>query len=131
MANSATLTIGYDGGSRAINKTITESGSARVDVEETVADSETDYQIIVPAIDVSALKLIYILSDQDVTVETNSGTAADDTLALKADEPYVWHVSDLNTKLLTTDIGVNGIYVTNASGSSATINLLFIIDATP
>jgi len=131
MASSGTITVAYSGGGKSYTCDITESGSARVNVEEAITDSTTDGQVIVPAIDVSALQLVYVYSDQDLTIETNDGTTPDDTLALKADEPYIWHVSALDTNLFTTDIGTNGIYATNASGATANLYMEFILDATP
>jgi hypothetical protein len=95
---------------------------------ESVADSETDYEIVV-ALDVSAIQAIIITSDQDVTLETNSGAAPDDTIALTANNPYVWYTGSYYTNLLTTDI--TSIFITNASGSTATIDVLALVDATP
>ncbi len=93
-----------------------------------VADSATDFEIAI-AIDFSAVKSFYLVSDQDVTVETNDGSAPDDTLALKANEPYVWHESSLHAFKITAD--VTSIFITNASGETATIDLEVVQDATP
>ena len=132
MASSVTLTIAVSGNGKNFSQTITETGSACVTVEETVATAETDKQILIPSIDISSLKFIYISSSVDVLLETNAIDATGgDALSLIAGEPYVWHVSSLDAKKLTADIGVNGAYITNVSGSSAEINMIFITDATP
>ncbi len=86
--------------------------------------------LIVASLDVSAVKSLFLLSDQDVSFETN---ATDHTggniIALKANIPYVWHTNAYASFLLTLD--VTAIYITNASGSSANIKLRAVVDATP
>jgi len=79
-------------------------------------------------IDVSQLKAIYILSDQNITLETNSGSAPADTLNLLANVPYVWHTGSYFTNLLTTDVTAS--YWTNASGSVANVNIELVVDPT-
>jgi hypothetical protein len=98
------------------------------ELSESVATASTDTLIAV-SIDVSAVKAFYLVSSAAITVETNSGSAADDTLSLVAGQPYVWHTGSYDTFLLGTD--VTGLYITNASGSTAAIELRVIQDATP
>ena len=104
------------------------TGVALID-GETIADSETDYQINFD-LDVSACTSFYLVSDQDITLETNAVDATGgNTLALIADEPYIWHTSSLDSFLLDTDVTTT--YWTNASGSSATVYCVALFDATP
>lgn len=105
----------------------TQGGVALID-GETVSTGETDYEINFD-LDVSACKSFYLESDQDVTFETNDGAAADDTIALKANKPYIWHADDYNSFLLGTD--VTSVFITNASGATATIYCVALFDATP
>ena len=128
MSHTQRLTISSELMGESVSNTISETASSPIIVTESVADSQTDFQINV-AIDVTAVKSFYIVSDQDVTIETNSGSAADNTLALKAGEPYIFHVSSLDTFLLDTD--VTAFFVTNASGSTANIKVRGLQDATP
>jgi len=130
MAYSGTINISYDGGGTTKTDTITKSSTGRVSWEESVADDSTDFQINCPAVDVSELELVYIKSTQDVTFETNDGTTPDDTLALKANEPYVWWTAAPFVNKLTTDITTN-VFVTNASGAAATVTFEAILDTTP
>ena len=131
MASSGTITIAYSGGGISQSNTITKSSTARVQWEEIVVTATTDGQILCPTIDESTVVLLYINSTQNVTIETNSGAAPDDTFTLIANEPYVWWTAAPFVNKLTTDIGVNGVYVTNASGASATITFEAILDTTP
>lgn len=128
MSFSNTHELRVTAGGATIVKRRTFTGSQRISVSETVADSVTDGQINV-AIDVSAVKSFMLVSDQAVTVETNDGTTPDDTLTLVANEPYEWTENSEHTFLLGTD--VTALFVTNASGSTATIQLEAIVDATP
>jgi len=105
----------------------TQGGVALID-GETVSTGETDYEINFD-LDVSACKSFYLESDQDVTFETNDGSTPDNTIALKADTPYVWHTDAYDSFLLDTD--VTSVFITNASGATATIYCVALFDATP
>lgn len=128
MSYTHSLTEIVDPGGTPISATNSFSGSSHVQVSETVTTGQTDVQINV-ALDVSAIKSIIIKSDKAVTLETNSGSAAANTINLLANVPYIWNTNSYNTCLLTTD--VTAIFITNASGSTATITLDAILDATP
>lgn len=112
----------------SLSRTSTYSASGKVEISETVADGQTNKQITC-ALDVSAVKSFFLVSDQDVTFETNSGSAPDDTIALKAGIPYEWNTDSYDAFQLGTD--VTAIFITNASGATATIELRAIQDATP
>lgn len=90
-----------------------------------IAANQTDHEIVL-AIDVSQVRAIHIQSDQDCTLETNSGSAADDTIALKANIPYQWCTNDYNSLLLTVD--VTKIYITNTT--ALTLDILVEYDGT-
>ena len=124
-----TLTVTHttnDGGT--VSNSITETGTAYLEIAESVADSETDYEIVC-AIDVSEIALLYIVSDQDVTLETNSGSEAVDTLALEANEPVTWTTKSIYDCPLTED--VTSVFITNASGAAANVKMRVLTDATP
>jgi hypothetical protein len=129
MAFTMKLGLGVTIGGDSVNKTITVSGTGRVSLSaESIADGQTDKQVNL-AIDVTAVVGFYIVSSQNVTLETNNGTTPDDTLNLIAGEPYLWHTNALDAFLLTTD--VTAFFITNASGSSAQIDMECVYDATP
>lgn len=127
---TGTLTLRYAGPGLTREWAISETGTAGsvlIDAE-TVANATTDGVIAMP-LDVSAVKLFWIESDRNVTIETNNGSSPADTLSLIAGEPYVWHSSSLDAFLLGTD--VTNIYVTNTSGATATLYAGVVYDATP
>jgi hypothetical protein len=130
MAFTHTYSSGWSNGNRSLTSTKTYSGTSELSIDEDIADSQTDFEIIC-AIDISAIQNIYIKSDQDVTLETNNGGTPDDTIDLKANVPYIFNaqLDAYFTNLLTTD--VTAIYITNASGAAANLQIECLTDATP
>ena len=128
MSFTHTLRMQWSGGGRVITKDVEATGAAQTSISETVADSETNCEIAF-TMDVSEIAAIYIVSSQDVTLETNSGSEAAETISLVADVPYVWHADSYYTNLLATDI--TALFVTNASGEEATFQLEVVYDPTP
>jgi hypothetical protein len=128
MSFSHSVTVGVQTSSGGVTKTKSYSGSSETLVSESFPTATTDGDIVV-AIDVSAVKSFYLVSDKAVTVETNDGSSPDDTIVLKADVPYFWNTDSYDTFLLTADVTV--LYITNVSGSTASIELRVIQDASP
>lgn len=101
------------------------SGTGRSDLSEAVpAATDTEF---VWACDVSEVAAIFILASVDLTIETNSGSAADDSLTMKAGVPYEWNASSAATFALGTD--VTSIFVTAATAGTLEIRCLY--DVTP
>lgn len=128
MPFTHTLTEKLVVGNTSIEKSNAQSAGANTSIDETIADSTTD-GLINFTLDVSQLQSIYIVSDADITIETNDGSSPADTLSLVAGVPYVWHADSYHACLLTTDI--TAIYVTNASGGSARLQIEALHDPTP
>lgn len=106
---------------------LTKEAAAVGEFDETIANAVTDGPILVN-IDVSQVKSIVLLSDKNVTLETNNAGTPVDTIVLKANVPYIWHTDSYDTLKLTAD--VTTIFVTNASGSSARIQGRWLYDPT-
>lgn len=123
------LTLGVEGSGVSRLKEISETqyGVALIDGDP-VSTGQTDYELTF-ALDVSACKSFYLESDQDVTFETNDGSTPDNTIALKSGKPYVWHSEAYDSLLLAVD--VTSVFITNASGSTATIYCVALFDTTP
>ena len=92
-------------------------------MEETIADSLTDVEFLF-SIDVSQLQVFHMESDVALTVETNSGSAAQETFTLVANVPVTFETGE--TAIFAGDI--TGLYVTNASGSTATLQVMSGVD---
>lgn len=112
-----------------IEKAITLTGGSESNLSESIPDSSTDLQVTFE-LDVSQVKALFIMSDQNITIETNNGTTPDDTLNLVANEPVVWYTGSLLTNPIGTDITTD-IFVTNSSGSTATLTIYALTDPTP
>lgn len=128
MSYTATITERIVAGADSYEESIEASASSKILVDESVANGETDYEITL-AVDVSEIAALYLSSDQDVTFETNDGAAPDDTIALRANEPLLWQDNSYYSNLLTTDI--TSVFITNASGTTANVEIVVLQDATP
>lgn len=98
---------------------ITQVGNVAPQASASYATGSTD-TLLAFTCDDATLQLLYLLSDRDITVKTNSSGAPDDTFALKAGIPLVWHKDDPHfTNPLTAPI--TALYITNASGQTARV----------
>jgi hypothetical protein len=104
------------------------SGTGQVMIDESINTAETD-KLVACSLDVSQVTAFMAVSDYAVTIETNSGSAPGNTLTLAANVPYTWCTGDAVAFALTVD--VTGLYITNSSGSTATIAIRALYDATP
>ncbi len=121
----------WNSGSLQLNQSKAVTSELEANVSISIADSSTD-KLVAWAIDISQLQSLHIQSDQNITIETNNpaGTsaAADDTLTLLANQPISWQTGDVMSHPFTAD--VTQIYVTNASGAAAQLEIRALVDAT-
>lgn len=129
MSFNHLMTLQIEGGGTTIRKVVTLTGGSSVAISESIADGQTDKQVTFE-LDQSAMQSIYIVSDQAVTIETNSGSTPTDTLTLAANIPVIWFTGSGLTNPITADITTD-IYVTNASGSAANLQIVALTDPTP
>lgn len=134
MSVSSILGISTSGAGEVINKSLTITDEAILDLSFDVADSETD-ELHTIALDVSETKSIYIVSDQNITMEWNDGAGAQGDMDLLAGEPVIWWSTQVtdggNTLNPLGSVDLTGTYWTNASGSTANINFQAVYDASP
>ena len=134
MSIANLLRISTSGAGTSINKTVTVTDEGILDLSFDVADGQTDEEHIL-ALDVSEVKSVYIVSDQNITVEWNDVSGTQGDMDLLANEPVIWWSTQVtdggNTlnPLSTTDI--SSTFWTNASGSTANINFQVVFDASP
>jgi len=127
MAFTQTHEYTIDGGGSSVYQKSTFTSGGRADIDESIADGVTD-GLLAYVLDVTQIVAFVIVSTQDILVETNSSSAPDDSLSLIANEPQIWDEDSLATNFLTTDI--TALYVTNASGSAATLKIRCLFDPT-
>jgi hypothetical protein len=122
------LTRGFSGGGESISKTETVSVESVIALDVAVANAVTD-GLHALAIDVSQMKTLFMSSTKDVTLETNDGSSPAATVALKAGIPRVWSLASGETNPFgSTD--VTALYITNASGAAADIQIRIGVDPT-
>ena len=128
MSFTATITETIDIGGLQVSQSNSYTDSAETRIDEAIADSTTD-GVIALVQDVSETAIVYIVSDQAVTLEFNNSTTGVPEIVLVAGVPYVWHTNSYYTDLFATVITT--LYVTNASGSTANVKIRFLYDSTP
>lgn len=122
MSFSHILTYGWTQGSNSLSKQKTITAGQELNISESIDASQTD-KLIACVIDVSQLKSIYMLASVAMTLETNDGTTPGTTIALDANEPYVWHSDSPQANPFgATD--VTALYVTNTTAGDLDIRAL-------
>lgn len=110
-----------------VSQTISVEGGEIFD--GSVAASQTNLEIATPNVDLTTASVMAIVADKDCTVKTNSTSAPDDTLALKANIPLSWMTGDLAANKFLT---VNVIKWFITTGASVTkLKILIGSDPTP
>lgn len=127
MAYTHTLVQNWTNGGRTIQVAKPYTGDGETSREIAVPDDADDMLVNI-AIDVDQVQMLYMHSDEDVTIETNNGTTPDDTINLLAGVPLVWHASSYFDNPLTVD--VTTFYVTSG-GVAATLVIEVLEDSTP
>ncbi len=127
---SHVLTFTWTRSGDQISKSITatDAGEANIDVALTALQANAQGDI---AIDVSALKSLFIHSDVGCDIYTNaaSGGSPDNHLTLIADKPLAWYYGCGLVNPLTVD--VTKVYITNAANSVGTVKIRTIQDNEP
>ena len=123
-----TLNVNWNSEGASLSSKIVESFDGEDNRSVAVTDGSTDQQIDWQMIRADA-KVLYMVADQDLTVKTNDSGTPDDTINLKAGEPIVWWVGSqfALTDLFSAD--VTELYVSNSSGSDATLDIRLLFDA--
>ncbi len=129
MAFTHNLDLAWSRGNDQVSQRITKSGGREVNLSEPIPDSSTNLSLPLIGLDISALKTLYLVADQDLTVKTNSSTEPDDTLTLESGQPLVWWDGNGFAAPFSEDVAT--LFVTNASGDDAVLQLFALLDATP
>lgn len=131
---SVTIQTGVSGDTTGqYSKSFTVSGGSRLSIEEAIDDGSTDLEVAF-VLDVSQAKSFCLKADQNMVVETNSGSSPANTFTLEAGKPYIFPVSQgeawVDTEAGAVDTDITALFVTNASGTDATLSLDTIYDPT-
>ena len=125
------LTLQYgaipDSANTGLSKDVLCTGGQVIRLDEPIPDESTDLPVAL-ALNVTQCKGYYFVADQDLTLETNSGSAPADTVNLLAGKPLVWHPDCYLANKFGTNI--TALYVTNASGAETRLKAEIIVDPT-
>ena len=132
MSVNMTIQQNASGGGLSKSQATVVTGDNSYGLETVVAIGAADDLLII-ALDYDEIRGLYILSDQDLTINTNSTGAPDDTIELIANEPLEWHKfatpgEEYFTNPFTVD--VTKMYLTNGSGVEANLTIIVVQDAT-
>ena len=123
MAFSVRVAQSIIEGATSISSTVDYTSEAVFKSQETIANGVTDEEYLVP-IDVSALQVFGMKSDQALTVKTNSSGTPQETFNLVANRQIVWQSGD--SSIFAGD--VTSLFISNSSGSEATFEILVAMD---
>lgn len=112
MSITYTYTASVKVGNNTTSFSIAKTADGEYVFDDAIAANQTN-KLIAGVLDVSQIKMLYLYSDQDCTLETNDSGSPVDTISLDAGCPIVWvHGSGVACPL-TTD--VTAFYVTNTT----------------
>lgn len=117
MALTATINVSWSfNGSDLQREVVTKTEDACSEISDLAIAGPVTNRLIACTLDVSEIKAIIIVCSEDATLKTNSSGSPDNTLTLKANEPYIWWVNAPWTNVLTVD--VTALYLTVAATAS-------------
>ncbi len=128
MAFEHNISRGISLGSRSIGAGKQYTGDISTSFSLSIPDSSTEYDCNFTLDLGNGLVSLFILSDQVITLKTNTYATPDDTLVLVANVPYIWHTGWYDTTLFAT-VDILELNADNASGSAATLQIETLIDA--
>lgn len=132
MSKTHTITTSWSNGSTPLQGASVNTSDGEINRSLTGADAvpgSTTNQAITIAFLLAGLKSIYLLSDQDVAIKTNSSGSPQETINLKAGQPIIWAQGLGLAPLFAGNI--TAMYVTNAGSVAANVNICVLIDSTP
>jgi hypothetical protein len=128
MAVTHTLTLAWTRNGETINNSVAIMPEGEQNLDIPVPAPSTNLQVAL-TIDVSALSIVYVSTDQTVTLKTNSSGSPDETITLTAGKPIIWYTGCGWTNPFGHDL--TAIYITRGSGAAATVKFRYGYDATP
>lgn len=124
-----TTTVSWSGtGNSTFGGTLADTGDAE-DNREAVIATSTEQQVDIAMVR-ARLKHLFILSDQDVTIRTNSTGSPGDTLNVLNGFPVSYSSSAGQTNPFNS-ADVTTIYIQNAGATNATVRIRVLKDSTP
>ena len=127
MAISGSVRMVITGIGNTVDASIAVTGSGAIVIDESIANAVTDGLIDCSFV-LARLSAFYMCSDKALTIETNSSGAPQETITLVANKPFVYVPG---VGLPSPFAGnVTALYASNASGSTAVLQIRVLLDVT-
>lgn len=127
-----TLSLTATSNSEAVSQSVLLTGEGALDVDVVIPKNTADKKVEV-AFAVAGLELIFILSGVGLLLETNSGSAAQDSITIAANVPFAWWADSGVPCPFEGD--VTAMYFSNtvggANGTDANVTIRGLCDVTP
>ena len=128
MSKTHTITTSWSNGGAPIQGASINTNDGETNRSLAIPASTTNQAIIIAFL-VANLQSCFMLSDQDVTIKTNSSGSPQETISLKAGQPIMW-AQGLGLAALFAG-NITEMFVTNAGTATANVNICVLIDSTP
>lgn len=128
MAFIASIATIVNGLNQSFNQSFNNTGSTRKEISVVVTNGATA-QLIPYTFDVTKKQALCLLSDQNITVVTNSSGSPVNTFILLAGVPFVWPqvsgqaLDDQAASPAQITTSITALYAANASGTDANFTL--------
>jgi len=127
MAIEHTITYEHSNAGNTVRKASIVSNGLEMNYSEPVANSVTDLAIACAFL-VAKLKSIFMWTDVNMIIETNSSSAATNTFSLLANIPLVWTPDSYHANPFTAN--VTALFATNPGLVDGTLQIRMIVDPT-
>jgi hypothetical protein len=126
MTHTFTNTWQGDGGGKSLSASVPVVGAGENNKGPTVVNNGATNQLLAITQVVANMKGLWLLSNADLTIKTNSTSSPGNTINLKAGQPYIWYAGAYWSNPFTVDI--TAWYLTNASGQQARLDTRILTD---
>jgi len=103
--------------------------SADANDRRTIIVTTGTNQLVALAFSYTLLQSLFIVSDQDVTLDFETSGAGTPAINLIADAPFIYTATALYYPSLFT-VDITKLWINNTSGSTATVNIDVLVDST-
>lgn len=127
MATHTHTSTWSNGSGAPVTATVSKTAGLELNINESIDASATN-QLFTIGFAFAKLKMVYLKSDVDLVIKTNSSTEPDDTINLEAGQELFWHEDMEAACPFTAD--VTAFYITEANATAALLQGGILTDPT-
>ncbi len=120
ITQNLSITWAGSGGAAAVGANVSLSSDLEHNLSTTVPGSTSNQSESI-GFTKSKLQMFFAMSDQSITLKTNSSGASNDTISLSPNYPMTWYAGCGSSIPFVGD--VTTMFLTNAGSTSATVNV--------